>query len=170
MNQTTLESRRVGSFPVLMDIKEREWYRISTTLRSGSQLSIDIDGTQVLNISLADHGISALTAGGWGLGPYQDQLALVMDVTVHVSNGTLLYENEMTSPSVLSEYGVRQKTAALCMDGAKRDRLDWLGDFFHTSKILTSSTSRWDYARGALNYLLDTQLPNGLVSIAPEMG
>lgn len=170
VNQTTLESQLVGSFPVSMDIKDGEWYKISTTLLSGSQLSIDINGTPVLNISLADHGISALTAGGWGFGPYQDQIALVKDVTVHSSNGTLLYENNMTSTSILSEYGVRQNTAALCMDGAKRDRLVWLGDFFHTSKILTSSTSRWDYARGTLDFLLDTQLPNGLVSIAPEMG
>jgi hypothetical protein len=94
----------------------------------------------------------------------------VKDVTVHASNGTLLYENDMLSSSILSEYGVRQNTEALCMDGAKRDRLVWLGDFFHTSKILTSSTSRWDYVRGTLDYLLSTQLSNGLVSIAPQMG
>lgn len=170
VNQTTLDSQLVGSFPVSVDIKEGEWYKISTTLLSGSLLSVDIDGTPVLNISLADYGVSALSAGGWGFGPYQDQIALVKDVTVHASNGTLLYENDMKSSSILSEYGVRQNTEALCMDGAKRDRLVWLGDFFHTSKVLTSSTSRWDYAQGTLNYLLDTQLPNGLVSIAPQMG
>jgi hypothetical protein len=170
VNQTTLDSQLVGRFPVSIDIKEGKWYKISTTLLSGSQLSVDIDGTQILNISLADYGVSALSAGGWGFGPYQDQIALVKDVTVHASNGTLLYENDMLSPSILSEYGVRQNTEALCMDGAKRDRLVWLGDFFHTSRILTSSTSRWDYARGTLNYLLDTQLSNGLVNIAPQMG
>lgn len=170
VNQTTLDSQVVGSFPVSTDIKEGEWYQISTTLLFGSQLSIGIDGTPVLNISLADHGIPALSAGGWGFGPYQDQIALVKDVTVHASNGTLLYENDMASTSILSEYGVRQNTEALCMDGAKRDRLVWLGDSFHTSKVLTSSTSRWDHAQGTLNYLLDTQLPNGLISIAPQMG
>ncbi|OOQ84388.1 glycoside [Penicillium brasilianum] len=170
VNQTTLDSQLVGKFPVSVDIKEGEWYKISTTLLSGSQLSIDIDGNSVLNISLADYGVSALSAGGWGFGPYQDQIALFTDVTVHASNGTLLYKNDMKSPSILSEYGVRQNTKALCMDGAKRDRLVWLGDFFHTSKILTSSTSRWDYVQGTLNYLLDTQLPSGLVNIAPSMG
>jgi hypothetical protein len=170
VNQTTLDSQLVGSFPISIDIKEGVWYKISTTLLSGSQLSIDIDGATVLNISLTDYGVSALSAGGWGFGPYQDQSALVKDVTVHASNGTLLYENDMLSSSILSEYGVRQNTEALCMDGAKRDRLVWLGDFFHTSKILTSSTSRWDYVRGTLDYLLSTQLSNGLVSIAPQMG
>ncbi|KAJ5682304.1 glycoside hydrolase family 78 protein [Penicillium macrosclerotiorum] len=170
VNQTTLDSQAVGSFPVPFTIEEEKWYEISTTLLNGSQLSVNINGTQVLNISLAAYSVATQSAGSWGFGPYQDQVAVVQDVRVHAKNGTLLYENDMRSETILSEYGVRHNTKSMCMDGAKRDRLVWMGDLFHTSRIIPASTSRWDYVRGTLDYLLATQISNGQLNIDPQMG
>ncbi|KAJ5291321.1 glycoside hydrolase family 78 protein [Penicillium angulare] len=170
VNQTTLDSQAVGSFLVPFEIQEGKWYDISTTLLNGSQLSVCIQGSQVLNISLADYGVSEQSAGGWGFGPYQDQIALVRNVNVHANNGTLLYQNDMKSSGSLSEYGVQPNTKALCLDGAKRDRLVWMGDFFHTSRIIPASTSRWDHIRGTLDYLLETQISTGQLNMAPQIG
>ncbi|KAJ5097361.1 glycoside hydrolase family 78 protein [Penicillium angulare] len=170
VNQTTLDSQAVGSFPIPFEIQEEKWYDISTTLLNGSQLSVTIQGSQVLNISLADYGVSDQSAGSWGFGPYQDQIALVRNVNVHAKNGTLLYHNDMEHSDVLSEYGVQPNTKAVCLDGAKRDRLVWMGDFFHTSRIIPVSTSRWDHVRGTLDYLLETQISTGQLNIAPQIG
>lgn len=170
VNQTTLTGQAVGSFPVGFDILEGQWYTISTSLTGGTQLSVSIDSKLVLNISLTSYGVSAGSSGGWGFGGWQDQSSLVKDVIVYAGNGTKVYENPMTSPDIVSEYGVRHNTDAMCMDGAKRDRLVWMGDFFHTSKIIPASSSRWDHVRGTLEYLSDTQVPNGQMDIAPQMG
>lgn len=45
-----------------------------------------------------------------------------------------------------------------------------MGDFYHTSRIIGASTDRFDWSRGTLSYLLDTQAPNGQLNFAPAMG
>ena len=77
----------------------------------------------------------------------------------------------MTDPAiVLPEYGVHENYASICLDGPKRDRLVWLGDFYHTIRIVAASTSRLDILRGTLQYFLDWQRPNGLFPISPPIG
>ncbi|KAJ5605310.1 glycoside hydrolase family 78 protein [Penicillium lagena] len=143
VNQTTLDSQAIGNFPLPFEIEEEHWYSISTTLLNGTQLSVAIEGQQVLNISLSHYGVAPQSTGGWGFGPYQDQIAFVKNVTVHASNGTLVYQNNMTGPSILSEYGVRHNVESICMDGAKRDRLmsidPQMGYNTSSLKLVTSS-------------------------------
>ncbi|KAL2829892.1 glycoside hydrolase family 78 protein [Aspergillus pseudoustus] len=115
-----------------------------------------------------------LSGGTWGFGPYQDQTALVKDVQVYSQNVTLLYQNPMTSDEIL-EYGIMGNTHNLCLDGAKRDRLVWSGDFIHTSRIIQASTSRSDFISGTLDYLIDRQAGNssvyeGFFRMEPGMG
>lgn len=59
---------------------------------------------------------------------------------------------------------------SVCLDGPKRDRLVWLGDFYHTAQILAVSTSRVDHSRGTLHFLLDSQIANGQLNISLNLG
>lgn len=76
----------------------------------------------------------------------------------------------MTTSGVLAEHGVQANLESVCLDGPKRDRLVWLGDFYHTARIIGASTSRHDLAKGTLDFLLKTQIADGEVNIAPPMG
>lgn len=113
--------------------------------------------------------------GTWGFGPYQDQVALVSNVTVLAENGTLVYENDMTSHEVLAEYGVCSNSHSFCSDGAKRDRLVWIGvDFAHALRGIGASTGRLDFATGTMDWALEWQATSGenkgLVAIDAQMG
>ncbi|PQE11261.1 is able to hydrolyze alpha-1 protein [Rutstroemia sp. NJR-2017a BVV2] len=180
VNQTTLLSYYIDTFPTPFNITEGEWYTITTSILNGTQLSTSIDGHQVFDISLADYGISlacarcssyALGQGSFGFGPWQDQIALVKDVSItSLINNTVLYQNPMTSSSILEEYGVAANTANVCLDGAKRDRLVWLGDFYHTTQIIASTTGRSDHVLGTYEWLQEWQIADGEMDIDPPMG
>ncbi|RAL10672.1 Six-hairpin glycosidase [Aspergillus homomorphus CBS 101889] len=181
VNQISLTSGKVNYYPIPFDVKEDEWYRIFTFINA-TGYGVTVNETEIF-VPLATlqtptgsiGGSGSLTGGTWGFGPYQDQVALVKDVEVHAQNGTLLYHNSMTSDSVLEEYGVLPNTHSICLDGAKRDRLVWSGDFFPTHRIVQTSTGRDDFISGTLEYLIDRQATSssvydGLFSMSPQMG
>ncbi|KAK5952291.1 hypothetical protein OHC33_006764 [Knufia fluminis] len=179
VNQSTLPSFYLDNFEIPFAIKEDTWYNIDATLLSDSTLTVAIDGTEALNVSLSDYGVSlgnqydptALPGtGSWGFGPWVDQVALYANISVAAQNGTELYRNSLTDEAVLAEYGVARNNATVCLDGPKRDRLVWLGDFFHTTRIIPASTARRDHVLGTLQLLLDWQNEEGLLPIDPPMG
>ncbi|KAL5361299.1 Six-hairpin glycosidase-like protein [Aspergillus floccosus] len=181
VNQTGLTCGQVLYYPLSFDLQEGEWIRVSTTIQ-GSAYSVSINNSAPIiipfsQIHFVSHPMFSAPdryTGTWGFGPYQDQLAYVKDVEVHARNGTLLYHNPMTSASVLEEYGVMSNERSLCLDGAKRDRLVWSGDFTHTQRIISTSTHRSDFARGTLAYLFDRQELKGpfagYFAMSPAMG
>ncbi|EEY54674.1 glycoside hydrolase, putative [Phytophthora infestans T30-4] len=68
----------------------------------------------------------------------------------------------MTDESVvLPEFGVQSNTYAACLDGAKRDRYIWLGDFYHTTRIMGVANSKPEQITGTWKYLFDYQASNG---------
>ncbi|RAK98159.1 putative alpha-L-rhamnosidase C [Aspergillus ibericus CBS 121593] len=181
VNQTSLTTGKVNHYPLPFNVKEGDWYEVSTTINAtgygvvvnGTEIFVALDDLQIVSGSTGGSG--SLTGGTWGFGPYQDQIALVRDVEVHAQNGTLLYENPMTSSSVLEEFGVMASNHSVCLDGAKRDRLVWSGDFVHTYRVIQSSTDRSDFIVGSLEYWLDRQASNsseysGYFSMSPAMG
>jgi hypothetical protein len=179
VNQTTLPTYYLDTFRVPFDIHEDEWYIIETAQSNGRFVAVSINSIPIFNISLADYyftqggpgSSSSDTGGSFGFGPWQDQVAIVKNVTVTAtSNGTQLYQNTMTNPSVPAEYGVAKLNGSVCLDGAKRDREIWLGDFFHTSRIIGVSTGRDDLTSGTLQFILNRQLANGPLPINPIMG
>lgn len=117
-------------------------------------------------------GSSIPTWGSFGFGGWQDQAGTFRNVVVYDSNNkTLLYSNSLTGAfQVIAEYGVHENYAPVCLDGGKRDRLLWLGDFYHTLRIIGASTSRFDIAKGAMNFLLDWQIPSGLLPYDAPIG
>ncbi|KAF1772283.1 Aldolase-type TIM barrel [Phytophthora cactorum] len=62
---------------------------------------------------------------------------------------------------VLPEFGVQSNTYAACLDGAKRDRYIWLGDFYHTTRIMGVANSKPEQITGTWEYLIDYQASNG---------
>ncbi|PYH30127.1 Six-hairpin glycosidase [Aspergillus neoniger CBS 115656] len=180
VNQTSLTTGKVNHYTLPFNIKEGEWYEISTSINA-TGYTVIINGTETfvalddLQIVSGSTGSGSLTGGTWGFGPYQDQIALVKDVEVHAQNGTQLYQNSMTLSSVLEEYGVMANKHTVCLDGAKRDRLVWNGDFVHTYRVIQSSTYRSDFIRETLEYWIDRQAPDssqyaGYLSMSPAMG
>ncbi|BCS02687.1 uncharacterized protein AKAW2_60951S [Aspergillus luchuensis] len=181
VNQTSLTTGKVNHYTLPFNIKEGEWYEISTSINAtgytvtinGTETFVALDGLQIVSGSTGSSG--SLTGGTWGFGPYQDQIALVKDVEVHAQNGTQLYQNSMTLSSVLEEYGVMANKHSVCLDGAKRDRLVWNGDFVHTYRVIQSSTYRSDFIKETLEYWIDRQAPDssqyaGYLSMSPAMG
>ncbi|KAI5200241.1 glycoside hydrolase family 78 protein [Aureobasidium subglaciale EXF-2481] len=174
VNQTTLPAYYLDAFRVPFDVKEGQWYSISAKMYEGNYLAVSINKTKIFNVTLENYytgTAGAGTTGSFGFGGWQDQAAYFRDVRVTSSNGTVLYANTMTNTSaILPEYGVQSNTADVCLDGAKRDRLAWLGDFYHTAAILATSTSRKDYSVGTLKNFLDWQLPSGQLPLDTALG
>ncbi|KAK4553711.1 hypothetical protein LTR86_009209 [Recurvomyces mirabilis] len=183
VNQTTLESGWNQYFPLQQTIKEDQWYNISTTL-TATGYNVTLDGTSIAFVPVAEAALLAATgarfgsgsptAGSFGFGPFQDEIAYVKDVVVVANNGTELYRNDMTSNEVLAEYSVQDLQHSICMDGAKRDRLVWIGDFYHTARIILASTRRTDYLLGTVGYGYLWQMTEGpfagFVPISPQLG
>ncbi|TEA10845.1 hypothetical protein C8034_v008445 [Colletotrichum sidae] len=140
VNQTTLTSFHLGSFPVPFTVKEDVWYHVATAMSPSGRLTVSINNTQILDISRADYpwallagtaysGSPAFT-GSFGFGAYQDHAAYFRNARALV----------------------------------------WLGDFYHTARVVAASTSRTGRARGTLQYLLDSQIANGQMNTSPNLG
>ncbi|TLD33414.1 hypothetical protein PspLS_00304 [Pyricularia sp. CBS 133598] len=173
VNQTTLTSYDLDLSNVPFDVAENKWYHLTTTLSPDGFLSVALDKTQILHTQVSQYyigGNSISLSGSFGFGAWQDQAAWVRNVTATAQNGTVIYQNPMTSSDVLAEYGVENNSEGVCLDGPKRDRLVWLGDFLHTVRIMGASTSRFDLERGTLQFFLRTQIPLGIFDISPRMG
>ncbi|CAD0082907.1 unnamed protein product [Aureobasidium vineae] len=173
VNQTTLTSYYLANFKVPFQVKEGQWYSVSARMYDGNYLAVSVNGAKVFNATLDNYYTGtppATTTGSFGFGGWQDQAGYVKNVKVMASNGTTIYTNAMTDDSILPEFGVQSNTADICMDGAKRDRLVWLGDFYHTAAIISTSTNRKDYSAGTLQTFLDWQLPSGQLPLNTPIG
>lgn len=174
VNQTTLTSWYIDTFPVPAQVSEKTWHRVASVISPSGHLSVSLNGQQVFNISMADYytgGAPASFRGSFGVGAWQDDVAYVRNLSVIESgSGAPLYANPLTSSDVLAEYGTGSNAASVCLDGPKRDRLVWLGDFYHTARVVGSSTSRFDLAKGTIDFMLGTQNDDGLLSIETPMG
>ncbi|QKX57645.1 uncharacterized protein TRUGW13939_04763 [Talaromyces rugulosus] len=163
-------------------ISEDQWYRVSTTI-GPSGYNISVNGTQFAFVPYTTFqpylhsgfgSTNAITDGSWGFGPFMDQAAYFKDVEVVAQNGTTLYTNPLTSTDVLSEYLVAPNAEAVCLDGPKRDREIWIGDFSHTAKELAVSTGRYDFIQSMIEFTFKRQLTSGsgagLVPMQDSMG
>ncbi|GAC77015.1 hypothetical protein PANT_24d00005 [Moesziomyces antarcticus T-34] len=175
LNQTSLNSYVLDSFPV--SVRKKQWLAIQTDV-SEESFAVTIDGQSVFNVSLSKYWLpkaplaQSRTRGSFGFGPWQDHVARYRNVKAKATNGTVLYSNDMkdTSGQLLEEYGVATNRFATCLDGAKRDRLVWLGDFYHTVHTVASSSSRRDQIEGTLDYIFKYQIADGSVPSSPGMG
>jgi hypothetical protein len=167
VNQTSLTTSANQYFAVSTTILEDTWYNI-TTVTGETGFDVYINGTLIATVPLVN-------TGTWGFGPFMDQIAYVKDVQVTASNGTVVYQNDMKSEHTLAEYGVQSNTLALCVDGGKRDRAIWVGDFVHTARVLAATTNRVEFIQGVIKSSFSWQLPagddgSGLVATRASLG
>ena len=181
VNQTILPSAPIQHHHVSFDVVQDVWYRITTTITS-SAYKISVNGTQIASVdtsAFADYinpswGSPTATDGSWGFGPFLGQTAYFTDVEVTSKDGTQLYADSLTSTDILAEYRVAPVRRKVCLDGAKRDRLIWIGDFAHTARMLAASTGGYDFVKSMIEFEFDWQLTSGpgagLVPIQEGMG
>lgn len=173
LNQSLVRSYLLDYFTVPFTVSEGTWYNLSSSLSQSGHLSVSVSQQQIFNVSLPSYYVGGTinTNGTFGFGGWQDQEAYVRNVAVaDAATGAALYSNSMTSPDVLAEYGTQANVGSVCLDGPKRDRMVWLGDFYHTARIIATSTSRNDLSRGTLQFLVDTQIEDGELCINPPLG
>ncbi|KAF8861031.1 hypothetical protein BDZ45DRAFT_687865 [Acephala macrosclerotiorum] len=139
----------VDTFTILFSVHEQTWYTLKAVLSSGQYLAVIVNDTQIFNASLAGYyigGSTISTTGSFGFGGWQDQSSYVKNVFAYnTANGSIPYTNSMTDANVvLPEYGVHENYASVCLDGAKRDRLqlqvDWLLSQINSTTGLLSLT------------------------------
>lgn len=182
VNQTTLATGWDQYYAIDMNITEDTWYTISTSITMGGY-NVSINGRHAAFIPVYEasfyapggfDGSGSPYDGTFGFGPWEDQAALFTDVEVVAANGTTIYRNDMRSDSILAEYNVAPLNADVCLDGAKRDRLIWIGDFYHTGRIIAASTIRFDYILGSVErsfaWQRQVQPFKGFVPISANMG
>lgn len=180
IDQAILSSAPPQYYKVPFEVKQDRWYRITTSI-SATSYNVSINGTQVASVDLQSFsayintgwGNARATDGTWGFGPFQDQTAYFRDVVVTSDDGDTLYSDPLTNEAVLAEYRVAENRDRVCLDGAKRDRLIWIGDFAHTARILASTTG-YEYVQSMIEYEFDWQLTSGpgagLVPMQEAMG
>lgn len=182
VNQTLLSSAPVTTYNVSqLSIKDDTWYTIKTTI-NGTGYAISVDDNEIAFVESAPYtswistswGSDSVTTGNFGFGPFQNQAAYFKNATVIATNGTIIYSNPLTSEDVLEEYAVGSNSYAVCLDGAKRDRAIWIGDFAHTARIIASSTGQYDIIKSMIQFEFDWQYPpgpaEGLVPVQAYMG
>ena len=178
LNQTSLPTPENLYYPLNITIEERKWYHITTSIEEDGY-HVKLDGLEIAIVALPPPDTSFFASpsryeGTWGFGAFQDQISVVSNVSVTSANGSQIYANPMTSEKVLAEYGVAPLDHSVCLDGAKRDRLVWIGDFYHTVRVVAQTTARWDYIIGTIEYVLSYQVATGpyagFVPISTSLG
>jgi len=182
VNEAILSSAPPQYYKMPFTILENEWYSIETILMS-TGYNISINGTPVASISNTNFlpyvntawGNALTTEGTWGFGPFLDQAAYFADVKVVSNTGDMLYSNSFTTTEVnFEEYGIATNGYDFCVDGAKRDREVWIGDFVHTARELAASTGGYNFIQSMIEFELSWQLTTGpgadLVPIQQSMG
>ncbi|KAI7277601.1 hypothetical protein KC345_g6513 [Hortaea werneckii] len=149
VNQTTLETGPNQYFPTETSLPENVWYTISTTISSGGY-NITVNDRFLAFVPITEQTMEAATGQRFGSGsPYQ---------------GTWGF----------GAWRVAPLEASVCLDGGKRDRLIWIGDFYHTGRIIAASTLRYDYVLGSIEHVFHWQKPNApfkdFVPISLPMG
>lgn len=79
-----------------------------------------------------------IVPGSFGFGGAFDAEAVFTGVRVmDTLSGTLLYESDLKNETALDDFGVRENLVDSILDGARRDRIVWIGDVAVRLKILT---------------------------------
>lgn len=168
INQPLLTSADPRSYDVPVPISDETWYKITTTI-NGTGYAISVDGTQIAFVTSEEYqgnintgwGTASTEEGTFGFGPYLNQASFFKDVTVTSRNGSVLYRNPLTSEDVPGEFAVATNNFAACLDGPKRDRLIWIGDFVHTARMLAASSGRYDFIQSMIDFEFDWQFLSG---------
>ncbi|KAG2526538.1 hypothetical protein BBO99_00002976 [Phytophthora kernoviae] len=177
-SDTTYANINTTLFPantVTLGVKENTWYPVEILVNStAGNIVFSIDGQQVFDVVLTEmgftdeqlsfYGYASRGEGAIGFGGWIDQASYVRNVVVTslTDSSVVLYTNPMTDESVvLPEFGAQNIAYGACLDGAKRDRYIWLGDFYHTTRIMGVANSKPKQITGTWEFMFEYQGDNG---------
>ncbi|KAG8630089.1 hypothetical protein KVT40_001708 [Elsinoe batatas] len=162
INQTTLAIPEPQVQSLNVSIEEGQWYNISASIEpTGYRVWLDDQQIGFFSNQQAFAAVNPFFGGAtpyegtWGFGPSLEQDAYFRDVVITAANGSTLYENALTGEDTLKEYSVTGNQNSVCMDGGKRDRLVWIGDFYHTARVVLATTVHADYFLGTIKQAFD---------------
>lgn len=176
VNQSTLPTPENQHFPVNKANREDTWYCVSTTIEdTGYRVRLDGDNIVFMQLSFPaapeDFGTPSEYEGTWGFGDVQEHLAHQKDVTITARNGSIIYSDLLTSEDTLAGYQVAPLDHSVCLDGAKRDKLVWAGDVYHTVRVLAVAIRlRFGLDEYILSYQPDNGPFAGFVPISATLG
>lgn len=187
IQQALLPSANPETLGVNMTIQNDVWYCIKTVVSADSwavyvndTLIANVDATPFQGAAQQVWGSGSLSSGSFGFGPWYSQAAWFRDVQLTAANGTALYTNPLTSDvegaaeDTLLEYAVHANPQSVCLDGPKRDRDAWIGDFAHTARSILVSSGRVDYIKSMIELEFTWSSVSGeghnLVPIAASIG
>ncbi|KAF9458473.1 Six-hairpin glycosidase-like protein [Collybia nuda] len=172
VNQTTLPAFRLESVPVHSEIKEDTWTNITTVVENFQIYTVFINDERALVFDISDFPFVPPGSGdrSIGFGGWQDQDAFYRNVRVYNGTGEI-YSRSMQESGIQAEYGVAANQFDVCLDGGKRDRMVWTGDFFMGGRTILVSTGATEYIRGTVDFALNdagstSSLPiNGIMGL-----
>lgn len=106
-----------------------DFHNYSTVLLN-TTLSAFVDGVSILNFTVPEANVSTMVVpGSFGFGGALDAEAVFTGVRVtDTANGTLLYESDLKNETALADFKVQRNLVDSILDGARRDRIIWIGD------------------------------------------
>lgn len=125
------------------------------TVVCGNHISVYVDGTLLSTVS-ADE----ISCGSIGFCPTIETWFIVDGFTVTAADGNILYEENFKEGLGNYLYNAAEEFIA---DGAKRDRLPWVGDLFWTFENVYYSFGNFKPADNTIEMFRRHQCPDGYV-------
>jgi alpha-L-rhamnosidase len=142
------------------------WHHV-TTVASGTQITVSLDGRQVAKVdtSVLPTGTPTYGAGTVGFVEYPGNKAKFRDLNVVAPGGAILFAEPLSRPTALADFTgptiVSPDPLPVIMDGGKRDRVIWSGDLGVEGPNVFYTTGTDSFVRGSLQLLASYQSANG---------
>lgn len=140
-----------------------EWMLVSTSVR-GTEVQVRLEGQLAGSWSIPDKYRSLLESGTVGFCARAGDAAKFRGLRVRGVNGDVLAAISLSRNGDLSAFhrpGVSERP--LLLDGPKRDRLVWQGDYLVSARALFTISDAIEYARESLRLLASHQLTGGYI-------
>ncbi|KAG6617876.1 Glycoside hydrolase [Phytophthora cinnamomi] len=146
----------LGQYDVSLIVKENVWYPVEIRVNStAGNILFSVDGQQVFDIVLTEMGFTDDQLSFYGPG------FLRAKRDGHQSD-RFVRSAPMTDESVVvPEFGGQSNPYGACLDDAKRDRYIWLGNFYHTTRIMGVANSKPQQVTGTWEFLFEYQADYG---------
>lgn len=143
------------------------WLHVET-ITQGSTVIVYVQGCELARIENLDIrpilGGSANNTGSVAFGGPCQWVTLYRNLSVHDSDGNILYENNMLLSDegrTLADFQVGTNALACTIDGAKRDRACFGGDLYVMGRSIAYSTMAYDAISGSIELLTSHQTKDG---------
>lgn len=144
--------------PILQDTFSPIQYNQSISIEtvvSGNHISVSVDGIHLTTVHTDN-----FPCGSIGFCPTSETWFIVNNYTVTTSEGEILYKEDFKTGLENYQYNFAEEFIA---DGAKRDRLPWVGDLFWAFQNVYYSFGYFEPANNTIEMFRRHQCPDGYV-------